>query len=107
MASLTILLIENFGWRADYDIQGLSGILVGVLCVALIQDPERGYYEKKAEAKLLAKAKKEAPILSNEDLEVDQMNNSLQADSVIDSDPNDQSQSQNIQKVETQDVSFL
>lgn len=47
IASLTILLIEQYGWRQDYDILGLSGITLGVLCLALISDPERGHFEKK------------------------------------------------------------
>ena len=47
IASLTILLIEKYGWRSDYEIVGLTGIVLGILCVTLVSDPERGYFEKK------------------------------------------------------------
>ena len=55
IASLTILTIEMYGWRHNYDILGMSGIMLGVLCLVMIRDPERGNFEKRQEQKLQVK----------------------------------------------------
>lgn len=46
LASLTILAIENFGWRADYQAVGAFGVISGLAMVTLVQTPERGKFDK-------------------------------------------------------------
>ena len=42
IASFSLLLIDQVGWRNDFKISGYAGILIGILLIALIKDPERG-----------------------------------------------------------------
>lgn len=46
LASLSIQIIERYGWRAAYDAIAISGILLGILCLTLVQEPERGRLDK-------------------------------------------------------------
>ena len=46
LASLSILFIKKFGWREDYDLTGVFGILFGILCLTVIKEPERGRFDK-------------------------------------------------------------
>lgn len=41
LSSLNLLIIENFGWRASYDIAGLIGLFCGVGCLTLLPEPEK------------------------------------------------------------------
>ena len=42
LSSLSILFIQKFGWREDYDITGLIGIILGIACLFYIAEPKRG-----------------------------------------------------------------
>jgi sugar phosphate permease len=42
IACLCVLLIKEFGWRAMYQIIGVSGIIMGILTLLLIKEPKRG-----------------------------------------------------------------
>ena len=46
LASLSILFIKKYGWREDYDLTGVFGILFGILCLTVIKEPERGRFDK-------------------------------------------------------------
>jgi hypothetical protein len=41
-----VLLIKEFGWRADYEITAFFGAVVGILTLVVLDDPERGRYDK-------------------------------------------------------------
>lgn len=45
-ASLSVLLIEQVGWREDYEIFGVLGIVIGVILLTVLQEPERGRFDK-------------------------------------------------------------
>ena len=45
-SSLSIILIKNFGWREDYEITGIFGILIGLAVLFYLKEPERGRFEK-------------------------------------------------------------
>ena len=45
ISSLSILLIQNYGWRNDYVITGVVGILFGFMAILFLQEPERGKYD--------------------------------------------------------------
>ena len=44
ISSLSIIFIRNFGWREDYNLTGLIGIVLGIACLTYIQEPKRGVY---------------------------------------------------------------
>jgi len=59
VSSFSILLITQFGWRMQYGIMAaLSGIL-GLACMALIKEPERGRYLDEATKRKEAEKKAE------------------------------------------------
>jgi uncharacterized membrane protein YuzA (DUF378 family) len=37
---MSIILIKNYGWRAMYNIVGLSGLLVALISFILIKEPK-------------------------------------------------------------------
>ena len=45
MASLSILLIKAYGWRAMYKIIGIAGIITGIASMVLIKEPGRGVFD--------------------------------------------------------------
>jgi len=45
MASLCVILIKMYGWRAMYQIIGGVGIAVGALSLLVIKEPKRGSYD--------------------------------------------------------------
>ena len=49
IASFSIGLIQAYGWQQDYDFVGITGIIIGILCVTLVEDPERGKFDKKTD----------------------------------------------------------
>jgi hypothetical protein len=46
LSSVSVLLIKEFGWRADYEITAFFGAVVGILTLVFLEDPERGRFEK-------------------------------------------------------------
>lgn len=63
MSSLSILLITQFGWRMQYGIMAALSAILGLVCMTIVKEPERGRYlddatkqreaEKKAEKERL------------------------------------------------------
>ena len=45
VSSLSILLIQNFGWRDDYIFTGLAGMLFGLSAILFLKEPERGQFD--------------------------------------------------------------
>mmetsp|Transcript_10493 Transcript_10493/g.17596 ORF Transcript_10493/g.17596 Transcript_10493/m.17596 type:complete len:208 (-) Transcript_10493:839-1462(-) len=45
-SSLSLVFINLFGWRLDYDITGVIGILIGILLLTFLEEPERGRFDK-------------------------------------------------------------
>jgi len=43
IASLSVMAVSNFGWRASYYIIGGVGCLLSSIAFLLIKEPERGY----------------------------------------------------------------
>ena len=39
LASFTVILIKNFGWRASYATMGTFGVTIGLLSLAIIKNP--------------------------------------------------------------------
>ena len=52
-SSLSIILIKNYGWREDYEITGLIGILSGIAALIYLEEPMRGKFERMEEKTLL------------------------------------------------------
>ena len=42
ISSLSLIFIAEYGWREDYGLTGLVGVLSGILCLTVLQEPERG-----------------------------------------------------------------
>lgn len=42
LSSLSILLIQKIGWRGDYELTGAIGVLAGLLCLFILNEPTRG-----------------------------------------------------------------
>lgn len=47
LASIATLMINKFGWRETYFIIGFIGILLALLALMFIRDPERGRFDPK------------------------------------------------------------
>ena len=45
IASICILLIKAYGWRAMYQTIGVAGMIMGILIMLLIKEPQRGRYD--------------------------------------------------------------
>ena len=45
LASLTILLIKQYGWRFMYKIIGFAGIITGIASMIVIKEPGRGVFD--------------------------------------------------------------
>ena len=45
VSSLSILMIENFGWRVNYYITAGYGMGIGVIAILFLREPKRGQYE--------------------------------------------------------------
>ena len=45
IASICILIIKKYGWRAMYKTIGVAGMILGMLTILLIKEPERGRYD--------------------------------------------------------------
>lgn len=45
LASLSIILIKQSGWRFMYKFVGLTGIILGAICFFLVKEPPRGRYD--------------------------------------------------------------
>jgi MFS family permease len=39
LASLSVLFIKEYGWRQDYEITGLVGIVASILILGFLQEP--------------------------------------------------------------------
>lgn len=39
--SLSIMLIKAYGWRACFNVMGISGVVIGLLSLLLVREPER------------------------------------------------------------------
>ena len=46
LSSLTILMIDQIGWRSSFNIMGIIGCVIGMISM-FIKEPERGVYAKK------------------------------------------------------------
>ena len=46
LASLTVLLISKWGWRAMYKIVGIAGIILGILFMILVKEPKKGVFDQ-------------------------------------------------------------
>lgn len=49
VASFSVLLIENYGWREAYEVTGAVGMTLGALCLTLLREPQRGRHDLKAD----------------------------------------------------------
>ena len=47
MASCSVILIKNFGWRTMYKITGVFGMLIGLAVLLLVKEPKRGAFDPK------------------------------------------------------------
>lgn len=47
LSNITIIIIETIGWRLTYFIVGCFGILVGLVGLVVIMEPQRGKFEPK------------------------------------------------------------
>lgn len=47
IASFSVLLIKKYGWREAHKITGVIGMILGVLCLTLMKEPQRGRYDLK------------------------------------------------------------
>ena len=45
-SALLILIVGSYGWRAAYAFNGALGLLVGVIGMLVIREPERGLFKK-------------------------------------------------------------
>lgn len=45
IASVSVILIAKYGWRAAYQILGWVGVVVGLASMVLIKEPERGVFD--------------------------------------------------------------
>ena len=45
LSSLSIIFIKTYGWRDDYIITGIFGIIAGISCIIFLKEPERGKYD--------------------------------------------------------------
>jgi MFS family permease len=48
IVSISVILIQHYGWRVMYQYLGFAAITMGLLFLVLIREPPRGVYEKKA-----------------------------------------------------------
>jgi predicted MFS family arabinose efflux permease len=46
VASLLIIVVNTYGWRAAYAIKGGLGLIVGILGLILLREPEKGIFKK-------------------------------------------------------------
>jgi MFS family permease len=46
LASSSIVLIKNFGWRAMYQATGVFGMLCGLAVLLFVKEPKRGTFDK-------------------------------------------------------------
>lgn len=46
LSSLTILMIDQIGWRSSFNIMGVIGCVIGIVSM-FIKEPERGKYARK------------------------------------------------------------
>ena len=44
-SSLTIMIINQYGWRVAYSIIGIMGIIVGILAFIIIKEPQRNQFD--------------------------------------------------------------
>jgi MFS family permease len=45
-ASLLIMIVGSYGWRAAYAFNGALGLIVGIIALLVIKEPERGLFKK-------------------------------------------------------------
>lgn len=57
ISSLSILMINNFGWQVNYYVTAAYGITVGIVAILFMKEPERGAFDKKKEKPKLQKLK--------------------------------------------------
>lgn len=46
LSSFSVLLIKYFGWRATYNLMGLSGIAIGISILLFVKNPKRKTQKK-------------------------------------------------------------
>ena len=56
ISALTILAIEKYGWRLDYEAVGAFGVVAGLAMLFFCEVPERGKFERLAAEKALKSA---------------------------------------------------
>ena len=49
ISALLVMVIQKYGWRAAYYVQGIFGIVMAVLGLLLMREPERGAIDKTTE----------------------------------------------------------
>jgi MFS family permease len=42
LSSLSVLFIKEYGWRADYEITGLVGLVSAIIILLFLEEPKRG-----------------------------------------------------------------
>ena len=53
LASLSLYIIETSGWRAAYLVVGVSGLVIGVVCLLIIKEPTRNTFDQPKSSKLV------------------------------------------------------
>lgn len=56
-SSLSIILIKQSGWREDYKVTGIFGIVLGAITLFYMREPIRGNFELKQKEKKLIEGK--------------------------------------------------
>jgi MFS family permease len=64
ISSLSLLIIQNFGWRDDYIFTGAMGVIFGIATLLFLQEPERGNFDVQVPI--------EEPVITEEPLIVDE-----------------------------------
>ena len=45
LCGIAVIVIKQYGWRTMYKIMGVTGVLMGILTILVIKEPERGRYD--------------------------------------------------------------
>jgi MFS family permease len=47
LSSLSLIIIDYFGWRTSYYVTASYGIIIGIVGILVLREPARGQYDKK------------------------------------------------------------
>ena len=72
LASLCVMSVATFGWRAAYYIIGGSGVLLSAAALLFIKEPERGYQVRLSEEKKKKEERKEKRKLKDQNMFVEE-----------------------------------